>query len=62
MAAGVLQTARPLGVTLGVTVLAVAVHGRTDAVAFGAVAGIAAGLAALGAVVAAMTIRTGKAP
>jgi predicted MFS family arabinose efflux permease len=60
MAAGVLQTARPLGVTLGVTVLGIAVHGRMDAVAFGVVAGIAAGLAALGAVVAATTLRTGK--
>jgi hypothetical protein len=53
MAAGVLQTPRPLGVT----VLGLAVHGPMDAVTFRAVAVVAAGLAALGAVVAATTIR-----
>jgi predicted MFS family arabinose efflux permease len=53
MASGVLQTSRPLGVTL----LGLAVPGQMDAVAFRAVAGTAAGLAVLGAVVAAVTIR-----
>ena len=57
MASGVVQTSRPLGVTIGVTVLGLAVPGRVDAVAFHAVAGTAAGIAALGAVVAATTIR-----
>lgn len=57
MASGVLQTSRPVGVTIGVTVLGLAVPGPMDLVAFRAVAGIAAGLAALGAVVAATTIR-----
>jgi EmrB/QacA subfamily drug resistance transporter len=57
MASGVLQTARPVGVTIGVTVLGLAVAGRVDAAAFGTVALIAAGMAAAGAVVAALTIR-----
>jgi predicted MFS family arabinose efflux permease len=58
MASGVLQTFRPVGVTIGVTTLGLAVSGPLDAVTFHAVAGIAAGLAALGAVVAATTIRS----
>jgi hypothetical protein len=68
MASGVLQTSRPVGVTIGVTTLGLAVPGQVttlglavpgqlDAGAFSAVAGIAAGIAAVGAVVAAMTIR-----
>jgi predicted MFS family arabinose efflux permease len=57
MASGVLQTSRPVGVTIVVTVLGLAVPGRVNAVAFHAVAGTAAGIAALGAVVAATTIR-----
>jgi EmrB/QacA subfamily drug resistance transporter len=57
MASGVVQTARPVGVTIGVTALGLAVPGQVDAAAFGAVAGMAAAIAAVGAVVAAMTIR-----
>jgi EmrB/QacA subfamily drug resistance transporter len=57
MASGVLQTARPVGVTLGVTLLGLAVPGRMDAAAFRSVAAIAAGIAAVGAVVAATMIR-----
>jgi predicted MFS family arabinose efflux permease len=58
MASGVLQTARPVGVTIGVTILGLVVPGQVDAGAFSAVAGIAAGIAAVGAVVAALTIRS----
>jgi EmrB/QacA subfamily drug resistance transporter len=61
MASGVLQTARPVGVTIGVTLLGLAVPGHMDAVAFHAVAAIAAGIAAVGAVTAATTIRPGTA-
>ena len=57
MASGVLQTVRPLGITLGVTVLGLAVPGRLDAHAFRSVAALAAGLAALAAVVAFGAIR-----
>jgi predicted MFS family arabinose efflux permease len=57
MASGVLQTSRPVGVTIGVTTLGLAVPGQVDTGAFSAVAGIAAGIAALGAAVAATTIR-----
>jgi predicted MFS family arabinose efflux permease len=56
MAAGVLQTARPFGVTIGVTALGLAVPGQVDAAAFTATAGIAAAIAAAGAVVAALTL------
>ena len=58
MASGVLQTSRPVGVTIGVTVLGLAVPGAMDVAAFRAVAVTAAGLAALAAVVAAATIRS----
>jgi MFS transporter, DHA2 family, methylenomycin A resistance protein len=57
MASGVLQTARPVGVTIGVTVLGFAVPHQLDAAAFHAVAAIAAGIAVVGAVTAAVTIR-----
>jgi EmrB/QacA subfamily drug resistance transporter len=57
MASGVLQTARPVGVTIGVTTLGLAVPGEMDVAAFRAAALVAAGLAALAAVVAATTIR-----
>ena len=57
MASGVLQTSRPVGVTIGVTILGLAVPGEMDVAAFRAVAVVAAGLAALAAVIAAMTIR-----
>jgi EmrB/QacA subfamily drug resistance transporter len=57
MAGAVLQTVRPLGVTLGVTVLGVAIPGRVDADAFRSVAALAAALAVLAAVVAGGTIR-----
>lgn len=53
MASGVLQTARPIGVT----VLGLAVTGHVDAAAFGSVAVIAAGLAVAAAGVSAVTIR-----
>jgi EmrB/QacA subfamily drug resistance transporter len=59
MAGAVMQTVRPLGVTLGVTVLGQAVPGHLDAGAFHIVAVLAAGLAALAAVVAVGTIRDG---
>jgi hypothetical protein len=62
MASGVLQTSRPFGVTLGVTILGFAVPDQVDAGAFTAVAGIAAVIAAAGAVVAAMTIRPAFTP
>ena len=62
MASGVLQTSRPVGVTIGVTILGLAVPGEMDAAAFRAVAVVAAGLAALAAVIAAMTIRAGRRP
>ena len=58
MAAGVLQTSRPLGVTLGVTSLGLVVPEHLDATAFHAVAMVAAAIAALGAIVAAGTIRS----
>jgi predicted MFS family arabinose efflux permease len=58
MASGVLQTSRPVGVTIGVTVLGLAVPGAMDVAAFRAVAVTAAGLAALAAVIAATTILT----
>jgi DHA2 family methylenomycin A resistance protein-like MFS transporter len=58
MASGVLQTSRPVGVTIGVTILGLAVPGAMDVAAFRAVAVTAAGLAALAAVVAAATIRS----
>ncbi|MDT7745402.1 MAG: hypothetical protein QOE59_4480 [Actinomycetota bacterium] len=57
MASGVLQTARPIGVTVGVAVLGLAVPGRVDAAAFGNVATIAAGLTVVAAVVSAVAIR-----
>jgi EmrB/QacA subfamily drug resistance transporter len=57
MASGVLQTARPLGVTVGLAVLGLAVPGRVDAAAFGNVATIAAGLTVVAAVVSAVAIR-----
>jgi hypothetical protein len=57
MAAGIFQTARPVGVTIGVTALGLAVPGQLDAAAFHAVAWTAAGIAAAGALVAAITIR-----
>jgi hypothetical protein len=57
MASGVLQTARPVGVTVGVTVLGLAVPHQLDAAAFHTVAALAAGIAAVGAVTAALTIR-----
>ena len=57
MASGVLQTFRPVGVTIGVTVLGLAAPGPMTAAGFSGVAAIAAGLAAAGAVVAALTIR-----
>jgi predicted MFS family arabinose efflux permease len=57
MASSVLQTARPLGVTIGVTVLGLAVPHQVDAAAFHAVAAISAGIAVIGAATAAMTIR-----
>lgn len=60
MAGGVLQTVRPLGVTLGVTVLGLAVPGRLDVRSFHSVAAVAAGLAALATVVAVSTIRDGR--
>ena len=52
MASGVVQTARPFGVTIGVTALGLVVPGQLDAAAFHAVAGTAAGT-----LVAALTIR-----
>jgi hypothetical protein len=61
MAGGVLQTVRPLGVTLGVTVLGLAVPGDLDVASFRSVAALAAGLAGLGALVAASTVRTVRA-
>jgi DHA2 family methylenomycin A resistance protein-like MFS transporter len=57
MASGVLQTARPVGVTIGVALLGLAVPDQMDVVAFHAVAAIAAGIAVVGAVTAAMMIR-----
>lgn len=57
MASGVLQTFRPIGVTIGTTALGLAVPGPMDAAAFSGAAAIAAALAAAGAVVAALTIR-----
>lgn len=57
MASGVLQTSRPVGVTIGVTALGLAVPGEMDVVAFRSAAMVAAGLAALAALIAAMTIR-----
>lgn len=57
MAGGILQTVRPLGVTLGVTVLGLAVPGQVDADAFRSAAALAAALAVLAAVVAVSTIR-----
>jgi EmrB/QacA subfamily drug resistance transporter len=57
MASGVLQTARPVGVTIGVTVLGFAVPHQLDAAAFHTVAVLAAGIAAVGALTAAVTIR-----
>ena len=57
MASGLLQMVRPLGVTLGVTVLGLAVPARLDADAFRSVAALAAGLAALAAAAALSTIR-----
>ena len=57
MASGVLQTFRPVGVTIGVTVLGLAAPGPMTAAAFSGVAAMAAALAAAGAVVAALTIR-----
>ena len=39
MASGVFQTFRPVGVTIGVTALGLAVPGQLDAAAFHAVAG-----------------------
>jgi hypothetical protein len=61
MASGILQTSRPVGVTIGVATLGLAVPGAMDVSAFRAVAMVAAGLAALGAVVAATTIRSREA-
>ncbi len=60
MAGGVLQTVRPLGVTLGVTVLGLAVPGRLDVDAFRTAAALAAVLAGLAAAVAVATIRTDR--
>jgi EmrB/QacA subfamily drug resistance transporter len=57
MASGIFQTARPVGVTIGVTALGLAVPGQLDAAAFHAVAWTAAGIAAAGALIAAITIR-----
>jgi predicted MFS family arabinose efflux permease len=59
MASGVLQTFRPVGVTIGVTALGLAVPDRMDAAAFSGAAVIAAVLAAAAAVVAVLTIRSG---
>jgi len=58
MASGVLQTFRPVGVTIGVTALGLAVPDRMDATAFSGTAVIAAVLAAAAAVVAVLTIRS----
>lgn len=57
MASGVFQTARPVGVTIGVSALGLMVPGQLDAAGFHAVAWTAAGLAAAGALVATLTIR-----
>ncbi|MCD2198174.1 MFS transporter [Actinomycetospora endophytica] len=59
MASGVLQTARPIGVTVGVTVLGLAVSGGVGVAGVSAVAAIAASLAAVAAVVAGLLIRPG---
>ena len=56
MASGVFQTARPLGVTVGVTVLGLAVSGGVGVAAFGAVAAVAAVLALTAAVVAFLAV------
>ena len=58
MASGVLQTVRPLGVTIGVTILGLRCRAGWLRDAFRSVAALAAGLAALAAVVALGTIRT----
>jgi len=60
MAGGVLQTVRTVGVTLGVTVLGLAMPGELDVSSFHAVAALAAGLAGLAALVALVTIRDGR--
>jgi EmrB/QacA subfamily drug resistance transporter len=57
MASGLLQTARPVGVTVGVTVLGLVVPHHVDAAAFHAVAAVAAGITVIGALTAALTIR-----
>ena len=57
MASGVLQTSGPVGVTIGVNILAIEETGEMEVAAFRAVEVVAAGLAALAAVIAAMTIR-----
>jgi EmrB/QacA subfamily drug resistance transporter len=61
MASGVLQTFRPVGVTIGVTALGLAVPGAMTAAAFSGVATVAAGLAAAAAVLAGLTIRPARA-
>ncbi len=62
VASGVLQTARPVGVLVGVTVLGLVVPGQVDGPAFSAVAVLAAGITLVAALTAATTIRPARTP